>query len=512
MLIPRTISWFFLLTAATLRAQTGRQPEHPFSERIESIRMPGTQQAAQWIDSNLQREETRMKRSHLRTDSMAVAERKLELGHARYRAGDYEAAEKEYRESIALLEGTGDLRKLAIAHQALASLYRKTRVPDRSLEQYEKAASLFASARDSAGMARVWDESGLVYEYLSDYREALRRYTSSLELAQRLGDSLTVSYSLSKLAGVHVIEGKYDLAESLLLRCLRIRETLGDSIAMALAYSDLGLAMNAKGDATKATDYLTASNRLAEPLQYAELISTNYNELARAASRQGNYQQAYGYFIRHSRLRDSLVNLQSSREIQRLNTRYERAQREQKLANQQNRIRTQTYLIAGILMLVVFGVGWAYTLNKRFRLRKEHQLQSEILRQQELKARAILEAEEKERERIAKDLHDGVGQMLSALKMNLSALESEIPFADPEQRALYEKAIGLIDESCREVRTVSHVMMPNALLRNHLDGAIREFVNRIHPRTLQVQVHTEGLDTKLHSDVETVLYRVIQEC
>ena len=72
--------------------------------------------------------------------------------------------------------------------------------------------------------------------------------------------------------------------------------------------------------------------------------------------------------------------------------------------------------------------------------------------------------------------------------------------------------MGLIDESCREVRTVSHVMMPNALLRNHLDGAIREFVNRIHPRTLQVQVHTEGLDTKLHSDVETVLYRVIQEC
>jgi signal transduction histidine kinase len=160
-------------------------------------------------------------------------------------------------------------------------------------------------------------------------------------------------------------------------------------------------------------------------------------------------------------------------------------------------------LLAGLL---------GYSQYKRFRLKKESQLQAEILKQQEMKAKAILEAEENERQRIAKDLHDGVGQMMSAAKMNLSAIESEINFTDESQKQSFEKIIALVDDSCREVRTVSHIMMPNALLKSNLPNAIHEFVNKLSNKSLRVQVYTEGLDEKLDSNLETVLYRVIQEC
>lgn len=87
------------------------------------------------------------------------------------------------------------------------------------------------------------------------------------------------------------------------------------------------------------------------------------------------------------------------------------------------------------------------------------------MKQQEIAVKAVLEAEENERQRIARDLHDGVGQMMSAAKMNLSAFESAIRFTDTEQKDSFEKIISLVDESCKEVRTVSHIMMPNALLK-----------------------------------------------
>jgi signal transduction histidine kinase len=83
--------------------------------------------------------------------------------------------------------------------------------------------------------------------------------------------------------------------------------------------------------------------------------------------------------------------------------------------------------------------------------------------------------------------------------------------SDPEQKETFNKIINLVDESCKEVRTVSHIMMPNALLKNNLDNAIREFVNKLSNKTLEVSVYTEGLDERLESNVETVLYRVVQE-
>ncbi|MBK6935475.1 MAG: hypothetical protein IPH18_00215 [Chitinophagaceae bacterium] len=96
--------------------------------------------------------------------------------------------------------------------------------------------------------------------------------------------------------------------------------------------------------------------------------------------------------------------------------------------------------------------------------------------------------------------------------MNLSAFEDEANFFNDEQRNSFQKIINLVDDSCREVRNVSHIMMPNALLKNNLSAAINEFVDKLSNKKLKVQVYTEGLDERIDANIETVLYRVIQEC
>jgi two-component system NarL family sensor kinase len=358
----------------------------------------------------------------------------------------------------------------------------------------------------------ILNESGVVFEYRGDYEEALNRYNQSMQLATTIDDPRAVSYALSNIAGVYVIQKKFADAESNLLRALEIRRSLKDSFSIALTYSDLGVAMNAKGDHAKAIHYLLESNRLAESLKYLELQSNNYNELATAAEKQGSYQDAYRYFLKRSAIRDSLFAMEKTKQIAELNTRYESAKKEQQIEQQQNRLRMQNFLFVGIAGLVLLTGLLIHSQYKKNKLRQETKMKTELMHQQEMAVKAVIEAEENERQRIAKDLHDGVGQMMSAAKMNLSAFESEIKFSSDEQKQSLEKVIQLVDESCKEVRTVSHIMMPNALLKNNLDAAVRDFVNKLNNKTLQAHVHAEGLEERLDSNTETVLYRVIQEC
>ena len=446
------------------------------------------------------------------TDSAGVAEIKRHIGVANYFTGKYDIAAKNYYESVAILEKIDDKKKLAPLYNDLGKLYRKTRDLDKAMENYEKAAALFKQLKDTGGISMILNESGVVYEYKADYKEALNRYASSLDLAQSRGDSLGVSYAVSNIAGINVIEKKFEDAEKNLLRALNIRRLLKDSFAMALNYSDLGVAMNGKGDYKKASFYLLLSNKLAETLKYVELQSNNYNELASVAQREGNYQEAYDYYLKRSYLRDSLFAMEKTKQIAELNAKYESAKKEQQILKQHNRIRMQNFLfigIGGLILLTGLLINSQYRRNK---LRQETKMKTELMNQQAMAVKAVIEAEENERQRIAKDLHDGVGQMMSAAKMNLSAFESEIQFANNEQKQALEKVILLVDESCKEVRTVSHIMMPNALLKKNLAAAIRDFVDKLNNKTLQAHVHTEGIDERMDSNIETVLYRVVQEC
>jgi signal transduction histidine kinase len=397
-------------------------------------------------------------------------------------------------------------------YNELAKLYRKTRDLDKAADNYRKAENIFRQLKDTGGISMILNESGVVYEYKADYKAALGRYSASLQLAQASGDSLGVSYALSNIAGINVIEKNYNSAELNLLRALRIRQELKDSFAIALTYSDLGSAMNKKGDHGKAIDYLEKSNALAIRLGYPELQSNNYAELAEAAQNSGDFQKAYDYFLRKSYLRDSIFALEKAKQIEELRAEYETAEKEEMIRQQDERLKLQNYIFIGIAGLVLLSGLLIHSQYRKNKLRQEAKLNTQLLAQQEMAAKAVIKAEETERQRIARDLHDGVGQMMSAAKMNLSAFESEFTQASEDQKETLAKIIQLVDESCREVRTVSHVMMPSALLKNNLATAIREFTDRLDDGKLRIHVYTSGLDQRLDSNIETVLYRVVQEC
>ena len=182
------------------------------------------------------------------------------------------------------------------------------------------------------------------------------------------------------------------------------------------------------------------------------------------------------------------------------------------IRNRKLEVSRRNSIIAALAGLFLLGALLAYSLYRRSRLKAEARLQEVALRQQQESAAAVLAAEEAERSRIARDLHDGLGQMMSATKLNLSAYARATGFKSEEERLAFNNIIGLVDSSYNEVRSVSHNMMPNALLKNSLAAAVRDFVNQMDQRRLKVHLLAEGLDERLDINIETVIYRVIQEC
>lgn len=445
-------------------------------------------------------------------DSLNTAILYQQLGVSFYFSGSFDSAAQCYYKAISFFENNKLSKQLASAYNDLAKLYRKTGNYKRAHEFYNQAMSIYKSLNDESGMAIIFNEDGVVFEMEDKPEEAIKNYTASLELDKKLHDSLGVSYALNFLAGIYTQQKKFDEAEKNNLEALHIREALKDSFNISLSYTDLGDMYKAEGKYAEAEKNYLQSNEYAKAVHYADLISNNFKQLADAASLQGNFKQAFEYSQQHEVFKDSIYRIETSKQVEELSSKYETAKKEEMIKDQQFEITKRNYWIIAIICLLVLGFLLGFSYYRRYKLKQQAKLQFEIMKQQEFATKAVIEAEENERKRIAGDLHDGVGQLMSAAKMNLSAIENSLSFSSIEQKNNFEKIVSLIDESCNEVRTVSHNMMPNALLKSGLASAVREFVDKIDTHILKVSLHTQGLNEKTDSNVEIVLYRIIQEC
>lgn len=297
----------------------------------------------------------------------------------------------------------------------------------------------------------------------------------------------------------------------------------GDTGKMAFANIKQGVLANLDNDCRSAEKYLKKALEQYKQVGMAEGEMYGMTMLAFVYDQCGRSGEAYKVLVNRQRIHDSIFKAETAEQTAHFRALYETEKKDRENAelakeNAQNELeiahelRNRRMLTAGFLILIlVLVIVFLYTYWK-YKLKKQKEQDRQMAEQQQLRFAAVIEAEEKERKRIAGDLHDGIGQTMSAAKINLSMLQNELPFANEEQRLAYEKIASLVDEGCKEVRSVSHSMMPNALLKSGLANAIRNFINRIDHRVLSVDFYTEGLEESLDVNKEVVLYRVIQEC
>ncbi|MBS1782589.1 MAG: sensor histidine kinase [Bacteroidetes bacterium] len=445
-------------------------------------------------------------------DTITLAKLHRTLGEAAYFKGRYEIAAQQYYFAVQLFEQYNQKHELAITFNTLAKLYRKQRELERAKLFYNRAMDIFQQEKDSVWISTIWNESGVVFEFEKDYEEAFRRFHNSLEISEILNDSVAMGYALNNIAELFTEKGQLNEAMSYLQQCLSIRKQIKDTFALSLAYSDLGALYMSMKKPQDALNAFQTSNSLAEKMNYPELLSANFKQMAEAAKAQNQFEQAWQFLQLSQLIRDSIFSIEKSKQINELNAQYETEKKEQQLIIQQSSISKRNYIIGAILLISFFAGIAIYASYRRHQTMQSAKFQQAIAQEQKLATKSVIKAEENERQRIAQDLHDGVGQMMSAIKLNLSSLQSELYFPDAESNKKLENIFSLVDDSCREVRNVSHNMMPNALLKVGIASAVREFLGKIDTRNLEINVYSDGFSAQLEKDTEILLYRIIQEC
>jgi two-component system NarL family sensor kinase len=507
----------YLLASTTLLAQTTDSLERELTKsgitnklRLELYKDLCGRLATRNFDKAISLSKDGVRLAAQLNDSISIGKLYSIMGEACYFRGNHDVGVRYIYDAIAILE---DKDKAAAANcfNNLGKLYRKTKELDKSIAQYDKAMELFRSVNDSAGMQMIWNESGVPFEYKGDYQEALRRYRKSLELARARKDRQGEGYALNFISGALMMQKKYPESLKYMEECLQIRREIKDTFALAIAYADKGSLLIEMKEYDKAMQSLEQSNALATLLKYPGLLANNYQLTSNMYKAQGQFEKALEFYTKATQLKDSIFSIAKSEQIADMDAKYETGKKEQQIQLQQAIISRRNYMIGGISLAMVLSLLLGISVYRRRKLQAEARMQEALLAQQEKASHAILEAEEKERQRIGQDLHDGVGQIMSAAKINLSVFLQDIIVPNEEEKIRVDNILSLIDESCKEVRAVSHSMMPNALLKAGLASAVREFLNRIDSKVLEVNLYTEGLDERLDTTIETVLYRVIQE-
>ena len=131
----------------------------------------------------------------------------------------------------------------------------------------------------------------------------------------------------------------------------------------------------------------------------------------------------------------------------------------------------------------------------RFKLKQKQIIERELAYQRELRYQEVLDAQEKERKHIAEDLHDSLGQMLSAINLQMESVEDSREFDSAENHKVLKNTIGYIDEACKEVRNISHHLMPEALIRLGLIPAIGDMIEIIN-KTNKVKLILRAMGLK----------------
>lgn len=154
-----------------------------------------------------------------------------------------------------------------------------------------------------------------------------------------------------------------------------------------------------------------------------------------------------------------------------------------------------------MISFAIIGVILAYFLISIVRQQKRYRLLSKA------KINAEITTMENERRRIAADLHDDVGPLLSAIKLQINHVDP----TDEEQKNLLQKSSNYIDEVIQKMREISNELLPNILVRRGLVVAVEDYIRKVNESNgLHIQLESD-LTERLPEEIEINLYRIVQE-
>ncbi|MEO6302465.1 MAG: sensor histidine kinase [Bacteroidia bacterium] len=459
---------------------------------------------------------------------------------------------------------------LACAYNNTGASYYQLYMYDKTIEYFLKAAEYFEKGNNKKYLGQLYGNLAGTYSEIDEQSNKGYYYgLKALKICRELNDTSGIEGALANTAGILMSLVRYDSAMVLAKEEYQISKTAKHKRSMMVSLVNMNfLFMKLKkyeaikncadellAIATEIDDkegmagglqyigkyyfqmkkykegkpYVLKSIAIAQEYKILRTLAHCYSALSDIELALGNLPEFHLYGARADSINDELISRKIDRNIHENEAKYalQKKQAQIETLNKENEIKqlnlkqkslTNWMLIVAIFIFILIGfLYYRNTKQKRKLFLSEAQLQKQRIHELETEKKllvsdSMIKGQEEERKRLAKDLHDGLGGILSSAKYSFSNMKNNLIISE-ENAAAFENGLSILDKSIRELRRVAHNMMPEALMKFGLNTALNDFCESINKNSsLQLTYQSYDLkDEDVSQNKISTIYRIIQE-
>ena len=479
-----------------------------------------------------------------------------------------------YQKALNIRDSSITKSQQSKTHINIANVYTKTGNYERAVHHYHQALWLLADDSTNSQTVKVYANLGNVYSLSADYKQAETYYTKALQYYQTSGNPLEEAKLYNNLGALFYEKGDDALSLTYFKKSIKLKEELQNvnlliegylniaelyatrNTELAFSYLDKAFALvkatntvsyEAKIHLSKAAIYQSQEKYplAKKALEKAIKISDGQEKLtferylnkmqSEIAFQEQNFKKAYQYRVQYEKLNDSIFNEQKLWDIAAIqrasqakvkNAEISLLEKDRMLAEeialreqQENKTLSIFLIILGVIVgLVSIIAFYFYKLKKASsQLAKQQELLlkeriQNLVNNQEIEIiNASLEAREKEKVAISKELHNNIGSLLTSVNFHIQAFDETILATHKATKQLYEKTLQIVQTITHEIRSLSHRFDQNPVPEFDLKMAISNFSEKVTNEKLSVQTSIHGLEQFQNSRISIFIFRILQE-
>lgn len=470
-----------------------------------------------------------------------IAYSSLELGRLYYRSQKNDIAIQYLYKALRIYENLNNIDRISRCHLNIGNVFNFEKNYKKAAEEYQKGLKYSKIVNNKILINVFLTNIGTVYMAQNQYDSANYYFDRSLEYALEKNNNqfkIAGLYNNKALIKKHIQQ--YDSALFYFNKSLKYYSQINYKNGEISTKTNIAITL------IKMKEYEKSKTLLFEILDYSlanNMYRTNtqiYLALSKIYTEQHQYKNALEAYQNHIVFYDSINSVIVRNRINDYRERYETEKKDQEIkllekqaevnllkqekqeaSNRRNKI---TSILLGII--VVFLIISIVFIQRYFMLR--HKAAQELIhknaeinqrkivdlvKDQEVKSiNSFMSGQEKERSRIAAELHDRLGSLLSAVKLHFSSIEADMHESSSDEKESFSFALKLLDNSVDEVRAISHNLSKGVLMSFGIVGAIKNLCDTINTAgQLQIKFIEAGTGFNLKPEIEVELFRVIQE-
>lgn len=474
------------------------------------------------LDSGLIYQQEALKVAERMKDSLSIGTSLFNIGIKYRESSNYEKAIEYCLRGRKIIDQLGNIGLELQMNDALQLLYYYRTEYSKAIGFGEKAVAQAKTLKQKELLAQCLINLSLSYYEIDKLDRSMALLKEALVIGEALKDIRIQAAIQQNLAGLALKQRDYVITRKHAEASLRLHTRLGDAVGQTTAMRSIGICNLQEGKLTGAKEYALKALELSRANNYRTEKAFAYQLLSAIRYAEKNYREGIDMSDSVTAELKKMVNEVISQQSAELEKKYETQKKEGRIKQleaeqtvQQLKLRqknTINYILIGgaATLLIIIFLSWRnYRQKQALHQKRIDELETE---KQLAATEAVLKGEEQERTRLAKDLHDGLGGMLSGIKYSFNTMKGNL-IMTPENQYAFERGLDMLDSSINEMRRVAHNLMPEALVKFGLDTALKDFCNDINQSgSLKVRYQSAGIaEVPVESNTAITIYRIVQE-